>query len=130
MSGTCSRNLLKTPIMTEISLDPALDVQAIRAVLMRFGRVHIPDVLPREAAAAVHASLTTEIPWRRTMGSSDRKNICFHLDAFNQQPAEANRFGAQVGAGERFARTRRVAFIEDQVQHREDGLESSRQFTR
>ena len=45
-------------------LNPSLDAAALADDFRRLGRIRIPDVLLPEAAAALHACLQTEIPWR------------------------------------------------------------------
>lgn len=45
-------------------LNPGLDIEGIRARLADTGRVAITDVLLPEAAEALHACLSQEIPWR------------------------------------------------------------------
>ena len=42
-----------------------LDPAQVAGVLHRFGRVHLPDVLPDATARALHRSLVEETPWRR-----------------------------------------------------------------
>ena len=45
-------------------LNPQLDIEGIRGRLADSGRVAIAEVLLPEAAEALHACLSQEIPWR------------------------------------------------------------------
>lgn len=73
-------------VQTPLVLDPRLDPEAIRPVLARHGRVHIPDLLSAQSAAALHRTVAGETPWRRTLNTAPDQNVCFYLDAYNAQP--------------------------------------------
>lgn len=51
--------------MSALGFDPRLDPAAIKPLLARFGRLHIPDILPRGDALRVHEAMA-HAPWTRT----------------------------------------------------------------
>lgn len=61
-----------------------LDPAQAAGVLRRFGRAHLPDVLPEATARALHRCLVEEVPWRRHLCAGDR-DIALPLDAFEAQ---------------------------------------------
>jgi hypothetical protein len=72
--------------MTALKLDPRLDAAAIKPLFQKFGRLHIPDVLPRADAARVHAAMS-HAPWTRTFLVSG-KGYRVALDDFAKSPPE------------------------------------------
>ncbi|KQS57226.1 hypothetical protein ASG17_00340 [Brevundimonas sp. Leaf363] len=55
--------------MTQIALNPALDVAALKAAFAAKGRLHVPGVLTPEAAAAVADCLEAETRWNTTVAA-------------------------------------------------------------
>ena len=68
----------------DMTFGAGLDPAQAAALLKRFGRVHLPDVLPEATARALHRSLAEETPWRRHLCAGD-DNIAIPLDAFEAQ---------------------------------------------
>ena len=56
----------------------------VAGVLARFGRAHLPGVLPEATARALHASLEREIPYRRHFAAGER-HVSTPMDAFEAQ---------------------------------------------
>lgn len=70
----------------DFAVSPALDPAALAAVFARFGRMHLPEVLPDATARALHASLEAEVPWRRSLNAGGG-NLALPVEAFDAQPA-------------------------------------------
>ncbi len=62
-----------------------LDPAQVAGVLRRFGRAHLPGVLPDATARALHRSLIAEVPFRRHLAAGDR-HVTMPMDAFEAQP--------------------------------------------
>lgn len=55
--------------MTVLALNPALDVEALKAAFADKGRLHIPAILTPEAAGAVADCLEAETRWKTTVAA-------------------------------------------------------------
>lgn len=55
-----------------VRLAPGLDVAAVARVYRAAGRVHVPAILEREAAARVHRCLVEEVPWQLHFNDGER----------------------------------------------------------
>jgi Rps23 Pro-64 3,4-dihydroxylase Tpa1-like proline 4-hydroxylase len=64
----------------QIKLSPRLDRRMIAEVFRTQGRVHIPDVLAAQSAAAVFSQLSTQTPWQLSLNVGQR-----HVDIAHQQ---------------------------------------------
>lgn len=47
-----------------LRLNARLDPAMLAPVFQRYGRIHVPAVLDRESASAVHAALAGDVPWQ------------------------------------------------------------------
>lgn len=63
-----------------------LDAAQAAGVLRRFGRAHLPDVLPPATAQALHRSLEAEVPWRRHFCAGER-HVTLPMDDFEARDA-------------------------------------------
>ncbi len=54
-----------------LKINPELDVSEIARTFGKFRRVHIPDILPPEAADALHVCMRDEVPWRVIFNTGD-----------------------------------------------------------
>lgn len=86
-----------------------LDPAELAPLFRRFGRAHLPDVFAPETARALHASLESEVPWRRNLYDGS-KAVTFPLDAFDAQPAE---WRAQADAAVRRAGAQGFSYLFD-----------------
>ena len=68
----------------DLTFGRGLDPAQVAAVLKRFGRVHLPDVLPDATARALHGSLERETPWRRHLCAGEG-GVALPMDAFEAQ---------------------------------------------
>ena len=68
----------------DMTFGQGLDPAQAAGVLKRFGRLHLPDVLPEATARALHRSLSEETPWRRHLCAGDG-DVAIPLDAFEAQ---------------------------------------------
>jgi SM-20-related protein len=87
-----------------LRLADSLDRKLIASVYARAGRIHLRPFLSNDSAAAVHRSLTTEIPWQLHLNDGD---CPINLDGarFDELPdADRTRFlqGVYASAGQRF----------------------------
>jgi len=53
--------------MADIHIDPRLDPRVVKPVFARTGRVHLPGFLDEGSARVLHAALSEDTPWRRSL---------------------------------------------------------------
>ena len=70
----------------DLTWGAGLDPAQAADVLRRFGRAHLPDVLPRATAEALHLDLAEVVPWRRHLCAGER-HITVSMDEFEAQDA-------------------------------------------
>ena len=70
----------------DMSWGAGLDPAQAAAVLRRFGRAHLPDVLPPATAQALHRGLAEGTPWRRQL-CADERHVTLPLEAFEAEDA-------------------------------------------
>ncbi|MFN3816717.1 2OG-Fe(II) oxygenase [Brevundimonas sp.] len=72
----------------EITIAPGLDPLRLQPIFRRTRRLHIPDVLPGQTAAAICQALIRDTPWKRSLFLGDR-GVALDFDELAAMPADA-----------------------------------------
>lgn len=72
---------------SSLKLTPGLDPGRLAAAFARFGRLHLPGILPLAQARGVSAALATATPWHKSMHIGG-KAYDFALETLAAMPAE------------------------------------------
>jgi SM-20-related protein len=73
--------------VNEFQLAPGLDPALVARVYRQLGRVHIPGLLPADAARRIHAALANDTPWQLSLANRG-SNAGLDLATYAQLPPE------------------------------------------
>lgn len=71
-------------MVQEARIDPGLDADAMRPVLARFGRLHVPDLLTGDTAVAWHEVLSNSAAWRRALHAGGGQDVDIPVDELEE----------------------------------------------